>query len=341
MYIECIENCGMEIASQVVIGKDKTLIIKGLAILMMIVHHCLIKEFFVEPPEILSSFPMLRLQIGAKMCVGLFTFFVGYGFFFVRNVDCKYVFSHIWRVYRTYLVTLFITFSILLIFDDGFIVGGGKRLILNLLGLDHQYNLANWYLYFYVFAVVLLSLTSSLLNKMGMMHLIVSILICWACTYINTDKGIYFSAVHECTTYTPVLLIGYYCANTKILQKASVYISGRWKWFILAFIAFAGSCVASDIKGLSSNVVFVPLMVISVSAFFCGYENSQLAKVLTHLGGCSTMMWFIHTLPFNTVTRNIFQMSPFWVNNIIVIFLVVTIISYVIAFLYNKVVSKI
>ncbi len=113
----------MERASQIVIGKDKTLIIKGLAILMMIAHHCLIKEFYVAPPEILSSFPMLRLQIGTKMCVGLFTFFVAYGFFFARNVDGKYVFSHIWRVYRYYLVTLLITFSILLIFNNNFLGG--------------------------------------------------------------------------------------------------------------------------------------------------------------------------------------------------------------------------
>lgn len=55
----------------IVISKDKTTILKGVAILFMILHHVLIKEFYIEQPEILSSSVAVRMQIAMKMCVGI------------------------------------------------------------------------------------------------------------------------------------------------------------------------------------------------------------------------------------------------------------------------------
>ena len=315
----------------VIISKDKTLIIKGFAILMMIAHHCWIKEFFVKPPEILSYYPMIKLDYGMKMCVGLFTFFVGYGFFHAKNVDARYVFRHIWRLCRKYWLIL----SLTILFS---LIGGGKsrHIILNIPGISHEYNLANWYIYFYIYSMILLPFISSFLRKMRLYHLVMLVLICGSLTYINTSKNIYMVAMRECTAYTPMLLVGYYCANTKILSNASIYIQNRWTWILIALMAFAGRCGLGSVKGLVTDVIFVPVFVIAISAIFDGFENSKTAKMLTSFGACSTMMWFIHTLPFNDATRAIFQGSIFWTNNIIVLFIVVTVLSYLFALLYNK-----
>lgn len=61
----------------IVISKDKTTILKGVAILFMILHHVFIKEFYVEAPEFLSSPVAVRVQIAMKMCVGIYTFIIG------------------------------------------------------------------------------------------------------------------------------------------------------------------------------------------------------------------------------------------------------------------------
>lgn len=217
---------------------------------------------------------------------------------------------------------------------------GGKLILSNLFGISHQYNLANWYVYFYIYAMILLSIASPLLKKMKWYHWAVFMIVCAVCTSINTSKDLFMVAIHNCTSYTPVLLIGYYCANTQILTNASTFIKDRWKWTLIAIMAFIGRCVISQIIGLPSDIVFVPVFVIAISAIFNGFEHRKIAKALASLGSCSTIMWFIHTLPFNDTTRTIFQNSSFWPNNIIVLFLAVTLMSYLFALLYNKGTSK-
>ena len=106
----------------IVISKDKTQIIKGFAILFMILHHTLIKEFFLDPPAVLSSFVAIRLQIGMKMCVGIFTFVVGYGSFYAKDVDIHYIKNHIWRLLKQYWLILFIITIPLVVIRGGGIV---------------------------------------------------------------------------------------------------------------------------------------------------------------------------------------------------------------------------
>ena len=88
----------------IVISKDKTTILKGVAILFMILHHVFIKEFYIEQPEILSSSVAVRMQIAMKMCVGIYTFIIGYGFWFCKSYSTGYVFGHIGKLLRQYWI---------------------------------------------------------------------------------------------------------------------------------------------------------------------------------------------------------------------------------------------
>lgn len=49
--------------------RDKTKLLKGIAIIFMVIHH-------TAPADFASSF---------KLCVGLFTFLAGFGFFFAKD----------------------------------------------------------------------------------------------------------------------------------------------------------------------------------------------------------------------------------------------------------------
>lgn len=113
-----------------VISKDKSMIIKGIAILFMIAHHCLIKEFYIEAPDFLLT-PLSRyLQIGNKMCVGIFTFFIGYGSFYAKSFDINYVTSRIWRLSKQYWFVLLCTVLVTLTFTgslrESTDIGGGQ-----------------------------------------------------------------------------------------------------------------------------------------------------------------------------------------------------------------------
>lgn len=317
------------------ITKDKTTILKGFAILFMIAHHVLIKEFYINPGSILSSMPALRLQIGMKTCVGIFTFIIGYGFFFSKSYNIKYVVSHVFRLIWRYWIVLLLTVLLAKMFGGGYF--DALVIILNIFGLKHQYNLGNWYIYFYIYALLVLPLIAGLLNgKFIYQKLAILIVLCGLLTYMNIIKGTLPDAARECTRYTPILAVGFVCAKTDILSKWSNIVKSRVTWSLLAFVSIIIRCGISSVFGIVTDIITVPLFVISISGLFQELKSDRFTKILLSLGSASTMMWFIHALPFSTVTRKLFQELPFWTNNIAVLFIVITIFSYLLAKLFEK-----
>lgn len=327
-----------------VVSKDKSMIIKGIAILFMIAHHCLIKEFYIDAPDFLLT-PLSRyLQTGNKMCVGLFTFFIGYGSFYAKSFDTSYVTSRIWRLTKQYWLILFFTVLIAFAFTGSLRgnteIGGGKLLLLNALGLRHEYNLANWYIYFYVYALFVLSIIFRLCRKRSWTKFVVITLTCGFISYNINSQHYLFNALDECLRYTPTLMMGYLCAKTQILSDVASKMDNRYVWLVIAVLAFVCRCYSTSIRGFVTDVVFVPVFVLSLSMLFIGYESSVFSKSLTVLGRNSTLMWFFHVIPLSDATRKFFQDSPFWINNVLVQFMLLTILSYIVAWLLNKLFYK-
>lgn len=316
------------------------MIIKGIAILFMIAHHCLIKEFYIEAPDFLLTPLSHYLLTGNKMCVGLFTFFIGYGSLFAKSFDIKYVTSRIWRLSKQYWFILLCTVCVTLTFTGSLRnsteIGGGKLLLLNALGLKHEYNLANWYIYFYVYALIIIPIISRLCEKRGWIKLVIITLACGFVSYRINNQHYLLSAVKECVRYTPTLIIGYLCAKTQILSVIASKMDNRYVWLVIAVLAFVCRCYSTSVRGFVTDVVFVPVFVLSLSILFIGDEQSVIAKSLTMLGRNSTLMWFIHVIPLSDATRNVFQHSTLWINNVLVQFLLLSILSFVAAWLLNK-----
>ena len=327
-----------------ILTKDKTLIIKGFAILFMIAHHCFIKEFYLDSPSILNSYFALRVQIGMKMCVGLFTFIIGYGGGYALKIDLRYIYSHVWRLLKQYWIVLAITLLIIIIHESSFkfIVGQREfgRVLLNMVGLNPYYNLGNWYIYFYIYALCIIPLLRRfLLNRVWVKTLILTVC-CGIASYSIPADMLLFKVLKECLRYTPILVIGYVCAKTQILTLLYNLTKYKAIWALLAVVAVVFRCMASSIIGISTDIVCVPTFILSISALFIGNENSLIASVFSSLGKNSTLMWFIHALPFSSATRIIFQSSPLWINNVFVLFLVITIMSFLVSLIINKLFKK-
>lgn len=323
--------------SRIEISNDMTTIIKGFAIIFMIGHHVLIKEFYINPPDFLYSFVALRLYIGMKMCVGIYTFFIGYAYFYSkRRTSLTSIFSRIRKLLQKYWIVLLVTISIA--FVGGYHIEC-KDVLFNIVGLKHQYNLANWYIYFYIYALFILPLFPFLFKRNKWLVLVSAIIICGLGYNLIKGNNSLLIALKECLCYTPLLMIGYMCASTQILSYCSTFITKRHYWIMIVFFSLILRCGFPFICGIVSDIIFVPIFVMSISALFNEHKQTPLAKVLTNLGLCSTMMWFIHAIPFSTAVRDIFQTSPIWINNSIFLFIFVTIISYALALMYNKAVS--
>ena len=94
---------------QLAFGKDKTSIIKGIAILMMIVLHCCCGPSWYD-----RTIPMLQNQRfvdfinhSLKICVSIYAFLVGFGYSYSKKRDFRYSIKHIGRLLLPYWIILF------------------------------------------------------------------------------------------------------------------------------------------------------------------------------------------------------------------------------------------
>lgn len=75
--------------SQISFSREKTQILKGFALLLMLVHHTTLPSHWAD--EGTSLFSYLEHQVSAtKMCVYIFAFLVGYGFYCSTNKTVRY-----------------------------------------------------------------------------------------------------------------------------------------------------------------------------------------------------------------------------------------------------------
>lgn len=139
--------------------KEHTQIAKGMAIILMLIHH-----LFAFPNRILTkqSYKSLLLINGlqieyyigvfGKICVAMFLFLSGYGLYIITSKNNKFsIKDAIIRISRLYINywTVFLIFI-----PIGFIFFGRtlniKEFILNFLGLSSSYNGEWWFFRLYV-----------------------------------------------------------------------------------------------------------------------------------------------------------------------------------------------
>lgn len=94
---------------QITFGKDKTAIIKGFAIVFMILLHVFGGAGWYE-----SDIPMnhneglIRFMHSFQICVGIFVFMIGYGYAFSKKKDFSYSAKHMKQLLTTFWTVLLI-----------------------------------------------------------------------------------------------------------------------------------------------------------------------------------------------------------------------------------------
>ncbi len=310
------------------LSRDDTLSLKGFAILLMIMHHVLIGSFYDSPDPILSNEGIVRLSIVGKLCVGIYTFIIGYGYAFAVERNWSYSLRHIIRLLVRYwfLCIVFIFIGILNGFQPDWYV-----VLLNLFGLKCNYNLASWFVYFYIFSMLTLPIISRLLDKFPVTSLISIIVVSAVGCHFTPESNVVTSMMKNCFMYSPVLFMGYFVAKydwSFIKHKFSTV-----ELVLITLLMLAACGVSRVFMGFCTYTFIAPIFAVSLVMLLNYPENRLLKRVLMNLGKASMYMWFIHAVFFSSKTRSIFQQSDFWPNNLFVLFLLVVIISYVLALL--------
>lgn len=312
--------------------RDDSQAVKGLAILLMIMHHVLIPEYYVTPWAQLSGFVGIHMMMLGKLCVGLFAFVTAYGYAFSKRRDLKYSLSHVFRLLKIYWPILIITVILSALWTHQFDL---KAAVWGLIGFSAHYNCASWYVSFYIFAMLILPLVARLVDTFKVVAVLAFVVLCGIlCMLLAHFDLMWVVRLRVCLFYTPVLAVGYYLGKfdwSKVKMEFPV--------FVLFLILVAGLVISAmwhTIGGFTPYTITAPMVVFSMAALFRGVKAPHLYAFLKWMGKLSVYMWFIHAIFFSSATRMIFQQQSFWPDNIVLVFLLVAVASIVIATLIVK-----
>ena len=204
-------------------GRDMTKLMQGIAILFMILHHFPVDGLLNHPEPLVTNPFMLAVMADMKICVGIFTFFIGFGYGYTKEKTYRTSFYRIWRFLKKWWALLFLIFL-----PSALIVGIYKfslpEFIYEMFGMQEELNWYSWYVYVYIFALLLFPLVHPLIDRkpllwtlaLAFVGLLVEVAVHtipgWAETPILHSIFSFF-------LYWPVLLAGYYCSSTNFFSK--------------------------------------------------------------------------------------------------------------------------
>ena len=308
-------------------GKDKTAIIKGIAIIFMIMLHCGVADVL-------------------KLCVGIFTFMVGYGYAFARVKDWYYSMVHVRKLLVPFWTILFVfTFPVMYIQGN---LGDGGMIVMNLFGINSDYNWYSWFVAFFIYAMIVMPLMSRVIDRKPLLGTALFIVIAFVLeAAVHSIPGWsdndWTQRLFDCLLCTPCMLLGYLFAHEGWYTKMQIPRQSSMLLVALAFviIVFVLRSSVGAFAGFNLDFFYAPLFILAVLIVFNLYEWPLLARVLTAFGNVSVYMWFFHALFFTKLVRNVYEPLIMISNSFWVVTLWTILLTYICSWCISRTVSLI
>ena len=301
-------------------SKQETLIIKGIAILMMLFLHLFNNGFANQLQHCfwIDNQPFLHILTRAANPISFFCFCGGYGLYYTyqRGKDSHH-YSRILKLYVHYWIVLLIFVPLAhFISSQQAYPGNIQTILYNVTGLDTSWNAECWF----VLPYSLLSLTSkrvfAWMDKFRARYVLgITLLLYGAAGYsISRYGGLYL--YHHPFVYLPVLYldllfpftIGAMALRTQVLTKVRT-----------SFQAFATQQrFAQPLLYIGVSLLIASRCIINTDAYSPFYMFGMIVlilliqrractdKWLAHLGNLSMEMWLIHSWFCYYLFRNFF-----------------------------------
>lgn len=236
--------------------KNDTNRIKGVATLMMLMHHCFAGAYMYEGYAI-SFFPFSEAFINniswyGKLCVSIFAFCSGYGLFrsFQSNTSIKeWISKRMWSVYSNYwLIFIVATLTSLVInrlplkvyYQQG-LWTGHFNLLVDFLGLSNFFgtpslNGAWWYLSLLITIILLIPFFEFCLRKFNYWAFLVIVI-------IPRVLGIPFQGNNSPLSFIFIAMLGVYFAMFNMFEKIENLQINRKPIVNESIILIAGFCL--------------------------------------------------------------------------------------------------
>jgi peptidoglycan/LPS O-acetylase OafA/YrhL len=321
------------------ITKDDSKALKGIAIILMIIHHLYAfpDRICVQLRSIISSSQLQMIGVFGKSCMNMFVFIGGYGIGVAyRKSDChgikygvKYTLHRIKMLYITYWKVFLVFVPIAFLFFSNQTIYCSEsalctvynefdwcEFIANVVGIESTYNGEWWFFGAYIFVLLFTPCLFYVLDECP--HIASMILFIMLCPIL----GLF-----------PIgMAFGYYNIVEKI--QRSIKLNALIDLIIIA-ICVPVAVLMSD-KGIIGAILSVVTVLIFmyVSLDLCN-KSFFVKSILVELGNKSAIMWLVHTFYlyyFGAIAKIItFSKSAF------ITLLILIAISYGTAVLFEKI----
>lgn len=330
--------------NQIEFTKEKTTIIKGFAIVFMIILHVFGGSGWYDVDlKMNHNEVLMNFMPTFKICVGMFVFMVGYGYAFSKTKGFAYSVRHINKLLSTFWIILFVFAFPAAV---GSIKNGGE-LINNMLGISSTLCWVSWFVYFYIWAMIVMPFIGRIIDKKPILWTPVLMIVAYGLMAVvhkyvwATSHNDWTQALFDCLLETPLMLLGYTFAKIKIYEKIKV----PTKWTIaftavlVAVIVLVAKAYISGSLAIFAELIYAPIMIFCILVIFTAKPLKITSKVMMELGDKSVYMWFFHALFFTAATRPTYQHFVLISDNLWVIALWTIILSYVCSALIKKIIE--
>lgn len=318
---------------------QSTLLIKGIAIILMICNHLFPIPEWIYPENQFISLPLRSKTLAAyfggfsKICVALFAFLTGIAMYHTYSQKSigrgyKHTLKKLIPFFMTYWLIIICIYIPVMVFAGLFTFDIGE-FILNLMGYINSYCKISWYVHFYLELVLTFPIIVRIINTIYRksnnieLSIIVILAINWLLRFTISHvslSGIKY--VVEYMNYLPIVVVGYYIAWTSVFERVASWLSkGIKKRSVLVGIYIIQFCCLFLIRGLLTgndwfnvDVILVPIFIVSTWYLIKSMEELNIIKIIVRclrfLGQYSLELWFLHAIFF--IGHPLVQKIAYW-----------------------------
>lgn len=312
--------------------KKMTARIKGVALIFMLIHHFFGQPGWYVPGIDYSTYNILGANIAywvqdtSKICVPLFAFLTGWGYFFVNDKSWKYSCRKIIFFLINYWIILFgIFLPCYMAFSDEKI--SILRVAANMLALEPDGIVKfAWYVYFYVFTMLILPFWCRKLS--GKIALDMGITVASCVFFINLGRYfcvlqnfvIFISEILDCFYWFTCVAAGYICAREKVFHKIYhfFYYPSKLKSLLVIFIVLGCRMKWLTVIGVPLDMFYASIMIFELINLLNDSCCRTCNKILEFAGHHATNVWFLHSVFFDEST-NFLQKYVYLLKNPILV----------------------
>lgn len=305
------------------ISKTESFTIKGIAILLMLIHH-----FFTFPQWIVagrySPNPELALIFSSptKLCVCIFAFLNGYAFA-LGDRTCQGAINKIKKIFVNYwcIAIPAILFAVFICNYELTKI----EIVKELFGLSSAVMIFAWYVSFYCISIIIMTLIQKHLDKNIVGGLLFGIILPICVFYLLQNlalpkeiKTLFNNLKH----WFPCIAVGYLAYKYNWIEKFGILTKKLNREFVsiaLILFCFMGRYFVSGL-----DFIYCFLLVFAIVNLHVD-DKKIIGHFLQCCGKNSSNMWFLHCLYFATSTREFIQPLAYWAKYPILIYIVAVI----------------